>query len=303
MPQKFSIYETSYNSSHHGAQLNDNLKNPIHKKAPLSDKMTYTADHKEHHLASTVADYAIEMNEDTGTYTLIHPPSKYHSEAKSSFSNRPLAPNNDQVHQENKEHIKNLEQDMKVTMAMPKDDPESVEMLGIYKSTTHAHYDKTKVFDTTQPQTIIYRDQQQRGKVKTGFKSFTHTDDMSAPSSKFLVENLDIQAKAYPQSFAATTNLGMIPTTKEEYNHMDEKFEQQATLKNRMMKSTLEKQNQPINEHYISEQKSQYAAKDPEHYQVDKSFVKPQVFSYRIDTVNGTPCVKASYTQPIVPSN
>ncbi|KAG2387577.1 hypothetical protein C9374_001171 [Naegleria lovaniensis] len=299
----FSIYETTYESNHHGAQLSENLKQSLHKRAPLSTKITYTADHKEHHLNGTISScQPVGFNPENETYKLLHPSIKYASETKSSFTTPVLAPNIEENYALNTQKIEEMQQEMKYTMATPSDSSEIKELMGLYSTTTKSNHDKTKPFSTASSQTkaIVFRDAQQRGKVKTGVKSFAHTVDMSVPPPSVLKDDLRIKANVIPQSFAHTSNFGMSPTTKEHFNPIHEKHEESHELK--LSSSSRVAMNQTktevVGQTNASEQKSKYVAYPKSEYVSHaKTFSTPQVFTYRKDAVNGVP-----YSKPVKPT-
>ncbi|KAF0981748.1 hypothetical protein FDP41_012405 [Naegleria fowleri] len=296
----FSIYETTYGNTHHGAQLSENLKQSIHKRAPLNTKITYTADHKEHHLEGTINQcQPIGFNTENETYRLLHPSVKYASETKSSFTTPVLAPNIANNYELNRQKIEEMQLDMTMKMATHSDNSGMKELM--YSTTTKSNHDKTKPFSTASSEAIVYRDAQQRGKVKTGLQSFVHTVDMSAPPPSVLKDDLRIKANVIPQSFSHTSNFGMAPTSKDHFNPIHEKHAEINDMKlsaSSRIAMTSNTKTGVVGQIGETEQKSKYVAHPQSEYVSHaKTFSTPQVFTYRTDAVNGVP-----YSKPVKPT-
>ena len=188
-------------------------------------------------------------------------------------------------------------------------DADRLVLQDMYKTSTQVHHDRTKPFVTSSPQAIVFRDAQQRGKVKTGVSSFQHTKDLSTPNPNCLVEDLRITASVIPQSFKHIPS-GMQTETMQQFQPVLHKQAEGSKMREGhdrnfgppvcQRERTGHLKTPGVDRGaYSTESKSQFVRHDTSYYaDLDRCTV-PQIFTYEKNNVNGVASMKPQYNKPV----
>ncbi|KAL9643960.1 hypothetical protein ABK040_005429 [Willaertia magna] len=309
------FYETTNQKEHN--YKSHNTDHIIHKKPPSSTKLTYTGDAKDKYIEQITSqlEESILGLDNQGNISLVHPRTKYISETNASFRKPNLSSNIKNNYNENVDYLVQQHENFTKTMMKEKEDrlKKVNDTLNYNQSTTKLIHDNYNSFPTKDPQTIIFRDAQLRGKVKSGtVSSGKVTIDKSNPEPHHLVDELKIVAKGDTQHFSHVKDLGITTETKEQYKDLTQKEidftiranegvlrERNSSIEKTGRIGTLEKdENNNFIDRYETETKSKFKSYVDYKREVTQND-KVQIFNYPRNAVNLSSFVKKEFCKPV----